>query len=92
MKMIKFKWFFFAGVMILTQVLLLALDPQKQITQYIHKKWTSEDELPSNYISVSSKPGTATYGSAPMKAWHDSTASPLRFLIEKIPLVSLIIE
>jgi ligand-binding sensor domain-containing protein len=30
---------------------LLALDPQKQITQYIHKKWTSDHGLPENNIS-----------------------------------------
>jgi ligand-binding sensor domain-containing protein/tRNA A-37 threonylcarbamoyl transferase component Bud32 len=30
---------------------LLALDPQKQITQYIHKKWTTDDGLPENNIS-----------------------------------------
>jgi ligand-binding sensor domain-containing protein/tRNA A-37 threonylcarbamoyl transferase component Bud32 len=27
------------------------LDPQKQLTQYIHKKWSTDDGLPNNYIS-----------------------------------------
>jgi ligand-binding sensor domain-containing protein/tRNA A-37 threonylcarbamoyl transferase component Bud32 len=30
---------------------LLSLDPQKQIPQYIHKKWTSGDGLPESNIS-----------------------------------------
>lgn len=40
----------FAGLLLVTGLHLSALDSQKQITQYIHKKWTTENGLPNNNI------------------------------------------
>jgi ligand-binding sensor domain-containing protein/tRNA A-37 threonylcarbamoyl transferase component Bud32 len=50
-KMINIKFTFLIGLFFIAASLLFPLDPQKQLTQYIHKKWSADDGLPNNYIS-----------------------------------------
>jgi ligand-binding sensor domain-containing protein/tRNA A-37 threonylcarbamoyl transferase component Bud32 len=51
-KMIKFKCSFLIGLFFMAALLLFPLDPHKKLTQYIHKKWGTDDGLPNNYISA----------------------------------------
>ncbi len=51
-KMIKIKCSFLIGLFFITASLFFPLDPHKQLTQYIHKKWNTDDGLPNNYISA----------------------------------------
>ncbi|MFC2146767.1 two-component regulator propeller domain-containing protein, partial [Acidobacteriota bacterium] len=50
--MIKIKCISLIGLLFIAASLLFPLDPQKQLTQYIHKKWSTDDGLPNNYIST----------------------------------------
>jgi ligand-binding sensor domain-containing protein/tRNA A-37 threonylcarbamoyl transferase component Bud32 len=50
-KMINIKSSYLIGLLFIAVSLLFPLDPQKQLTQYIHKKWSSDAGLPNNYIS-----------------------------------------
>ncbi len=51
-KMINIKCSFLIGLFFIAASLLSPLDPHKQLTQHIHKKWSSDDGLPNNYISA----------------------------------------
>ncbi|NIM12965.1 MAG: hypothetical protein GTO45_12630 [Candidatus Aminicenantes bacterium] len=48
---VKITLLLLAGLFWTVNLHLSGLDPQKQITQYIHKKWTTDDGLPENNIS-----------------------------------------
>ena len=50
--MIKIKCFFLIGLFFSAALLLFPLDPHKKLAQYIHKKWSTDDGLPNNYISA----------------------------------------
>jgi len=50
MKNYPFKCIFLVLFVWVAGFLLNALDPQKQLTQYIHKKWSANDGLPNNNI------------------------------------------
>lgn len=49
----KKKWLLFLmGLLLTACVNLFALDPQKEVTQYIHKTWGTDDGLPNNHITA----------------------------------------
>ena len=49
--MINIKFTFLIGLYFISALLLFPLDPHKKLTQCIHKKWSTDDGLPNNYIS-----------------------------------------
>lgn len=51
--MMKKKWLLLLmGLLLTANVHLSALDPQKEVTQYIHKTWDTDDGLPNNHITA----------------------------------------
>jgi ligand-binding sensor domain-containing protein len=71
--MMKEKWLLLLmGLLLTASGHLFALDPHKEVTQYIHKTWSTDDGLPNNHI-------TALLQTSDEYLWIGTGDGPARF-------------